>query len=966
MADRSNKSPATTEETNGPDLTLTDEAMPMDTIMDNPLMTSEEVEADVLAAQPSDNPAPLEHDSKENSTILPPTDDVQVQEKEIISFIDTNAGQSGSAVVKGSAIVGRREIRRSTILDERVHTIHDWTKRPLVIARGLWNLTTPALIDNLQFTPTLPQSPILAIRLPHDIIYGGVDASTTVIDKLKGFSAFTCDYRLKFQFNAQQFQWGIAKIVAIPFPDTLNGIRGAITQNILGSSTSISQLRGVEVRLPSSPTAEFFLPWIGPFPYFDINMIGKDMWKVYVYAYTKLGDVGGPGAVEVSVFGNLENTKFVLPTGVQPPGPARRERYKKPSEKLYRFATAHVNEAKEDQESGTLSGIAGSISNIAAKGAMLPVVGEFAAPIAAGAAVAANLAKSFGMSKPIGIGTPQISRLTPFGNLGNVDGEFTGKKTSASVFASLEPVVGWGGSKLDEMSIIPIVTRFCLLDSFLWDEANAADVTLWNVPISPFYVKQPTFDSGTTSYQEVPTPMAFVGLMHSFWRGSIAYRFKIAKNKFYSGRLRVLYEPLGNVAGNTSQRRSKIFDITDETEEFVITVPYWHTAQYRTSPATIFDNNNKEVSQFADTIMGYLYVEVLNPLRVTSTVPKAIPIIVEVAACNDFEVANPIKPDIAIYYATNNFRKTAKAHVGEVLTETALRENRIPTFSGSMTKRSTTAAMTTQGEVNFSLRPLLKIPSLIWTTPISLGKSGDNQALARIAPWGHVGSTVSDGQTPADYYDLIGMLFRFMRGGIRLTLISADHASWGQVTTGYSIQKNLTIPSLVTGYLGVYPHVFVSTRVQHHFIQTEGGVEIEIPYSAPYHCVLNTYPKPTESIYDEISRDNAQTPFPSIDLASPNTNTTDLYYILRSGADDLDFAYFLCTSAISYTSVKPTKFKEKTYTIPSSVPKSVSSTRIEQDLQSIEIISDDDSVTPENDDCFSISSYAEASNPTTV
>jgi hypothetical protein len=107
---------------------------------------------------------------------------------------------------------------------------------------------------------------------------------------------------------------------------------------------------------------------------------------------------------------------------------------------------------------------------------------------------------------------------------------------------------------------------------------------LWNIRVHPGFIL-----TTTTSQTFIQgTPAWMVSRLFKFWRGDIIFRFKFLCTKYHRGRVRITWDPYGNVAGtpdSTTQVYNKIIDITSETDvEFK--VPFIQETSYLRVPQT--------------------------------------------------------------------------------------------------------------------------------------------------------------------------------------------------------------------------------------------------------------------------------------------------------------------------------------------------------------------------------------------
>lgn len=184
------------------------------------------------------------------------------------------------------------------------------------------------------------------------------------------------------------------------------------------------------------------------------------------------------------------------------------------------------------------------------------------------------------------------------------------------------------GDGLSVTSIDYIKSRYAYFTGFVWSATSTVDTQLFAQNHNPLITA--TYGKGTTY-----TPVGFLMSNFKLWRGSLKFRFKLVKNEFYSGRLGVMYIPTFRQSavpvqksGATEYAFREIVDIRD-TSEFEVQVPY-------ISPE-VFTSSTDNV--------GWLVVDVIDPLVAPSSVDQNITVLVEVAGGDDLQFQYPMPID---------------------------------------------------------------------------------------------------------------------------------------------------------------------------------------------------------------------------------------------------------------------------------------------------------------------------------
>ena len=139
--------------------------------------------------------------------------------------------------------------------------------------------------------------------------------------------------------------------------------------------------------------------------------------------------------------------------------------------------------------------------------------------------------------------------------------------------------------------------------------------------------------------------MSHVSDMFEYWRGDIIFRFKFICSKYHRGRVRINWDPhgdIGTIGDYTTETYTKIVDITAETDvEF--RVPYTQALAYlRVLPGkeTHFAASSVSTTDIGVNHNGIITVRVLN--RQTSPITSAdIRMLVFVRGADNLEFAVP-------------------------------------------------------------------------------------------------------------------------------------------------------------------------------------------------------------------------------------------------------------------------------------------------------------------------------------
>jgi hypothetical protein len=453
--------------------------------------------------------------------------------------------------------------------------------------------------------------------------------------KLDNYYLLRCNLHLKFVVNASPFFYGCSMASYQPLtnfnPSPI--VIGAAAEELV----PLSQRPHIYVYPQDSQGGEMILPflyhknWLDVTSATDLQNMGKVSFQSFGPLLNANGVVGQ--SIEIVVYAWAEDVELAGPTvALAVQSKPKRKQSNKPKMK------------DEYADSGVVSKPASAIAHAAGLLSEIPVIGPFATATQYAANAVSDIASLFGFTNTPVIDDIQQTQLTPFPNLASTDiGMPVDKLTlDAKNELSIDPSIG-GVASEDELLISHLVQRESFILQNTWSASDSKGTLLFHTRISPKYMKRPAITGGRVLYY---TPMAYLSEMFKFWRGDIVFRFKFICSKYHRGRVRINWDPHGDIgaAGDyTTETYTRIVDITENTDvEFV--VPYTQSLAYLSVPGdgeyiTITDGGTANVGV---TFNGCLTMRVLN----TQTSPIAsadIRILCFVRGSSNIEFACPIE-----------------------------------------------------------------------------------------------------------------------------------------------------------------------------------------------------------------------------------------------------------------------------------------------------------------------------------
>jgi hypothetical protein len=872
---------------------------------------------------------------------------------------NARAREDANRLMIQSSITDLKLHAQASVQTEKVdigHSVQDVASRVVELGHVTWLTTTVSMADALQpYNASTPET-LMNATIPTSLIKGGIKNSTMIYEKVNGFSAMRCNAVVRLLINAQPFQAGIVKIVAFPYPVNMANRFQIAMQN----GVSIDQLPSAEVDISKHRSVDLKLQWSGPAILYDLPTGSPQMWEVMVIPKSPLCDSTGQG-VRLTLYGFFEDLQVFHPTALPAadvPSPVvRTRRVMKTSDEGQLMAN-----------SGTISGPATTISNIASTLAMVPGVGQFAAPIAAVSSGVAGIARAMGHSRPENPSVVQPVIIKQGGEI------FTGDGCEASHPLSVTTINAVNNNEhtpsgSDELHLNYIIGKKTLINKFPWAVADEEDTLLYNALNLPSYMQ----NVDETQNLFTSTPLAFVANQFAYWRGSIRFTFKVVKTKFHSGVLRIGHLMFGQTDSQLTNfdinRTPTVIWNIDNSSTYEYIVPFGNIMQWRRTARPVDLVNNATLSQ--EYVSAIVFVSVANPLVAASTVPSTVQILVEVSGCDDMQFAVPLGPKFkaAIGFPAPTAAKSKRVmKIGTAPESLTRRGGGVQrTGLGTTTHRSILAEETTIGETLVSFRPLLKrfVPWAsgdIKSTETDPGTITSQAMVIQPNPRATCDNYAVPDENNGEFLDWIEMisnLYAYRTGGVYLKmyprLLTGGEGSTGNYTTpnflyvfpipamsqttSSELQADTNVTSgPVVEVLSSDPgNVFALLDQERAgvipiYVRNEGIATVNVPYYARYHLSLNeSYDLQEDKEITDTSTEKFQAPSMKL-YVLPDYNSDVRLNILRAARDDFNFSgflgvpgvmrYFVDAGTGGYASIKKVTPTEGKLNNPTNFPRS--------------------------------------------
>jgi hypothetical protein len=444
--------------------------------------------------------------------------------------------------------------------------------------------------------------------------------------KIDNYAFIRCDLHLKVLINASPFYYGAMLVSYDPLEDLFNSAK--ITLNSL---VPLSQRPNIIIYPQKSSGGEMVFPFIYPREWLDITSSAdtSQMGRVHLDTFDILrsanGNVGT--SVDVQFFAWADNVEL---SGLT------------------------VDLAVQGSRDGPISKPASAIARATGLLNKIPVVGNFMTSASMAAQSVSDIAGLFGYTKTPIIDDVQVFKNLPFHGLATSEiSDVTERLCIDSKNQLTIDTVSIGDSSNDALHLSKFVNHKSFLTSYSWQSSDAASTLLWNSYVTPF-MSQVSVGTGQSVVNG--TPMWLVSNLFDYWRGDIIFEFQIICTQYHRGRLRVSWDPVGDIANTVDsnpQVYNYIIDIAD-TDTISLRIPYTQRTAYQKIPSNLSStiySTTVLAKDTSDTVNGILTVRVLNEL--SSPVDTSdVTVLVFVRGAENLEFAAPKKISEDLYYYT--------------------------------------------------------------------------------------------------------------------------------------------------------------------------------------------------------------------------------------------------------------------------------------------------------------------------
>lgn len=400
------------------------------------------------------------------------------------------------------------------------------------------------LLKRYTFTSGDPVNSSLDTFDPHGLFF----SSVVIADKVKNFKAFRGTFRLTVTTTFPSGTYGLYCVSAVPEGGPVP-TPGLLSGKVVASVLPFRQALHVPhalIRVENATDGVIDMDFIYPHDYTDIGTAPK-LWTVYVWCLSPVLSAMADATLTgtCTIYGEfLDDFEMFIP----------------------------VQQGKKESAGSRIKHTAGTISSVAGALSGVPIIGELAAPIAAGAAAVSGILDFFGFTRTTHQKTPEPFIPRMFSNVANIDVEDTSEVCALSVSntVSFDPRIG-GGEETDPAAFEQIYQHWTQVEQFTWNNAQTAGTVIGTFNVSPFFTNSAVAHNSFISL----TAAGYVGLPFSYWRGDMEYMVIIPVSMFHRGKLQFVWSLTAALGTHdpTNQLYNIIMDVTAQSD-LTFTVGY--------------------------------------------------------------------------------------------------------------------------------------------------------------------------------------------------------------------------------------------------------------------------------------------------------------------------------------------------------------------------------------------------------
>lgn len=451
-------------------------------------------------------------------------------------------------------------------------------------------------------------------------------SNATIKKKIDNYAFFRGKLHIKVVVNGTPFQYGLMRCCYSP-------LLGLVDDKIRSNPTTsdpllipYSQQPGFFITPAANAGGQIELPFFYHANWLDLT-ISQDVANMgeldfVVYAPLGVAVTGGTTSVTVQIFAWAEDVELM-------------------------GSTQRLTLQGDEYNEGPVSSVASGIATWASYLTNIPRIGPFARATQIGATAVGSVAKLFGYTNVPVIAdihgyTPMNGPMLASANIGTPVQKLT---LDPKQELSIDPTLH-GLANHDELSLPYLLQKESYFGYSTWSTSNNIDHMLLAVRVTPSILATVDLNNGVPAVvgrRVYNTPTSYVGNLFKNWRGTMIIRIKVVATKFHKGRLKIQYDPRGDLtsaAADVNSVYTQIIDVGEE-DDVEIEIPYHQPYPWCYTDTNLNDNWNQgsDLQRRNRVDNGILTVRVLTTLSAPST--GSVRVLAFVRGGHDLEFANP-------------------------------------------------------------------------------------------------------------------------------------------------------------------------------------------------------------------------------------------------------------------------------------------------------------------------------------
>lgn len=531
----------------------------------------------------------------------------QIEVSETVSFID-NA--SGISVDAAPALNHVAKVDNTDDLQ-----LGNFLSRPTLINTFTWSTADTTGVKST----SVPWSSFLQ--------------SAAIRKKIDNFAFIRGRLHVKVIVNGTPFQYGALRMCYSPL---LGNVSDKIRTNLVSSVPLLvpySQQPGFFIHPQANAGGEMVLPFFYQQNWLDLTSLNDvanfGTLKYVIYAPLRVAVTGGTSSVTVQTFAWMTDVELMGSTS------------------LLSLQADEYQEGKISKPATALASIAGMLTSI-------PYIGPFARATEIGATAVGAMARLFGYTnvpviENVSAYQPMNAPMLASAHIGTPVQKLT---LDPKQELSIDPAPH-GLESNDELALSYLKKKESYFATTSWSTSDATDAQLFNMRVNPYlpaWVPVNNSVAVPVGKRVYDIPLSYIGRMFKEWRGGLVLRIKVVATKFHKGRLKIQYDPRGDISTSAPVENTVYTTILDigECDDLEVEIPYHQANAWATLDQTIQNNwtLGTSLAPRLGTDNGTLSIRVLNSLVAPTT--GAVTLLFFLRAADDFEFANPaerIGPD---------------------------------------------------------------------------------------------------------------------------------------------------------------------------------------------------------------------------------------------------------------------------------------------------------------------------------